>query len=117
MDQSVNVVGGQGVVIDRQGLVLTNAHVVDQVDAVNVTLANGDQRDGEVIGRDPVTDLALVRLKGTAMPPSARLGDSRSPRSRRLGDRAWNSIWSGANGHSWDREQPAPQHQQPWLFG
>ncbi len=67
---------GSGVVIDRQGLVLTNAHVVDQVDAVNVTLANGDQRDGEVIGRDPVTDLALVRLKGTAMPPSARLGDS-----------------------------------------
>jgi len=43
---------------------------------VNVTLANGDQRDGEVIGRDPVTDLALVRLKGNALPPAARLGDS-----------------------------------------
>ncbi len=67
---------GSGVVIDRQGLVLTNAHVVEQVEDVNVTLANGDQRDGEVIGRDPVTDLALVRLRGTSLPPSAQLGDS-----------------------------------------
>lgn len=67
---------GSGVVIDRQGLVLTNAHVVEQVEQVNVTLASGEQRDGEVIGRDPVTDLALVRLKGNALPPAARLGDS-----------------------------------------
>lgn len=67
---------GSGVVIDRQGLVLTNAHVVEQVEQVNVTLASGEQRDGDVIGRDPVTDLALVRLKGDAPPPSAPLGDS-----------------------------------------
>lgn len=67
---------GSGVVIDRQGLVLTNAHVVEQVEQVNVTLASGESRDGDVIGRDPVTDLALVRLKGDALPPSAPLGDS-----------------------------------------
>ena len=67
---------GSGVVIDREGLVLTNAHVVEQVEQVNVTLASGEQRDGDVIGRDPVTDLALVRLKGNALPPAARLGDS-----------------------------------------
>ena len=67
---------GSGVVIDREGLVLTNAHVVEQVDEVNVTLADGDQRDGVVIGRDPVTDLALVRLEGGELPKPARLGDS-----------------------------------------
>ena len=67
---------GSGVVIDRDGLVLTNAHVVEQVEDVNVTLADGDQRDGVVIGRDPVTDLALVRLEGGASPKPARLGDS-----------------------------------------
>ena len=67
---------GSGVVIDREGLVLTNAHVVEQVDEVNVTLADGDQRDGVVIGRDPVTDLALVRLEGGEPPKPARLGDS-----------------------------------------
>ncbi len=67
---------GSGVVIDGHGLVLTNAHVVDQVSQVNVTLSDGEQRDGEVIGQDPVTDLALVRLSGRALPSPAKLGDS-----------------------------------------
>ena len=66
---------GSGVIIDREGLVLTNAHVVEQQD-VGVTLADGEQRDGVVVGRDPITDLALVRLKGEAPPKPARLGDS-----------------------------------------
>ena len=60
---------GSGVIIDQEGLVLTNAHVVEQVEDVGVTLADGEQRDGVVVGRDPITDLALVRLKGEA-PPS-----------------------------------------------
>ena len=59
---------GSGVIIDREGLVLTNAHVVEQVEDVGVTLADGEQRDGVVVGRDPITDLALVRLKGEALP-------------------------------------------------
>ncbi len=67
---------GSGVVIDGRGLILTNAHVVDQVSTVNVTLADGEQRDGDVIGQDPVTDLALVQLSGRALPSPATLGDS-----------------------------------------
>ena len=67
---------GSGVVIDDQGLVLTNAHVVERVDAVSVTLADGDQHDGSVVGTDPVTDLALVRLDGGTRPEAAPLGDS-----------------------------------------
>ena len=67
---------GSGVVIDGAGLVLTNAHVVDRVESVSVTLADGEQRDGEVVGTDPVTDLALVRLEGSDLPPQAPLGDS-----------------------------------------
>ena len=67
---------GSGVVIDDQGLVLTNAHVVERVDAVSVTLADGDQHDGSVVGTDPVTDLALVRLDGGTRPDAAPLGDS-----------------------------------------
>jgi S1-C subfamily serine protease len=68
---------GSGVVIDAAGgLVLTNAHVVDSVDSVFVTLADGRQLDGTVVGADPVTDLAVVRIAGRPGVPAAPLGDS-----------------------------------------
>ena len=67
---------GSGVVIDAKGLILTNAHVVERADLVTVTLPDGEQRDGRVIGTDPVTDLALVRLPSGDRPAAARLGDS-----------------------------------------
>jgi len=68
---------GSGVVIDgRRSLVLTNAHVVDRVDEVTVTLADGRQLDGAVVGTDPVTDLAVVRITGKAPLSAAPLGDS-----------------------------------------
>jgi S1-C subfamily serine protease len=68
---------GSGVIIDdRRGLVLTNAHVVDKVDGVTVTLADGRQLDGSVVGTDPVTDLAVVRIPGKGDLSAAPLGDS-----------------------------------------
>ncbi|MFN9643704.1 MAG: trypsin-like peptidase domain-containing protein, partial [Cyanobacteriota bacterium] len=68
---------GSGVVIDAaKGLVLTNAHVVDDVDSVEVTLADVRQLDGSVVGSDRVTDLALVRIPGQGRLSAARLGDS-----------------------------------------
>ena len=68
---------GSGVVIGRDGLVLTNAHVVEGADRVQVSLADGTQCDGEVVGSDPVTDLAVVRLASTPQKlKAAPLGDS-----------------------------------------
>ncbi len=67
---------GSGVIIDSSGLVLTNAHVVERVDSVIITLQNGNQLDGEVIGTDQVTDLALVKVNEFAGLESAKLGDS-----------------------------------------
>jgi S1-C subfamily serine protease len=68
---------GSGVVIDAaKGLVLTNAHVVDQVDKVEVTMADGRQLDGTVVGSDSVTDLALVRIPRREQLAAAPLGDS-----------------------------------------
>ena len=67
---------GSGVLIEDDGLILTNAHVVERVDEVRVTLPNGEELDGIVIGTDSVTDLALVRLEDTSELQYAPLGDS-----------------------------------------
>ena len=67
---------GSGLVIDAQGLVLTNAHVVDGADRVEVTLADGRDVEGSVLGADPVTDLAVVRIAAGTGLRAAPLGDS-----------------------------------------
>ena len=67
---------GSGIVIDSQGLVLTNAHVVDGAERVEVTLAGGEALEGSVLGADPVTDLAVVRVPKSAALKAAPLGDS-----------------------------------------
>ena len=67
---------GSGVIFDDQGLVLTNAHVVENTDRVMVGLPDGRRVSGEVVGQDPVTDLAVVKLKGGGLWPTAPLGDS-----------------------------------------
>ena len=67
---------GSGVVINKDGLVLTNAHVVERVDNVSVTLADGTICDGQVLGTDPVTDLALVKIEESTFSSFAPLGNS-----------------------------------------
>ena len=67
---------GSGVIINQNGLVLTNAHVVERVDDVSVTLADGTIRDGQVLGTDAVTDLALVKIDDSKNFNFAPLGNS-----------------------------------------
>ena len=67
---------GSGVIINANGLVLTNAHVVERVDDVSVTLADGTICDGQVLGTDVITDLALVKIEGSTDSDFAKLGNS-----------------------------------------
>jgi S1-C subfamily serine protease len=67
---------GSGVIIDKNGLVLTNAHVVERVDNVSVTLADGNILEGQVLGTDAVTDLALVKIDDSTSSVFAPLGNS-----------------------------------------
>ena len=67
---------GSGVIIDENGLVLTNAHVVEKVDNVQVTLADGKICEGKVLGTDTITDLALVKIEESTYSNFAPLGDS-----------------------------------------
>ncbi|MBI5505577.1 MAG: DegQ family serine endoprotease [Deltaproteobacteria bacterium] len=55
---------GSGVIASADGMVLTNNHVVEQADEIRVTLADRREFDAEIVGRDPKSDIAVVRLKG-----------------------------------------------------
>ena len=67
---------GSGFIIDRKGIILTNAHVVSGADRVEVTLKDGRSFAGEVLGTDEVTDLAVVQVDSGNNLPVAPLGDS-----------------------------------------
>ena len=63
---------GSGVIVSADGRVLTNAHVVDKADEINVTLPDGTEVTAEVVGADSRSDIAVLKLvpaKGTKLPP------------------------------------------------
>lgn len=66
---------GSGFIIDQNGIILTNAHVVDNADKVTVTLKDGRTFEGKVRGVDEVTDMAVIKIDGKDLPVAA-LGDS-----------------------------------------
>jgi S1-C subfamily serine protease len=67
---------GSGVLIERDGQVLTNAHVVDGASALTVTLDSGTKARARIVGLDSLLDLALIRVEAASPLPVARLGDS-----------------------------------------
>jgi Do/DeqQ family serine protease len=66
---------GSGFIISADGLVVTNAHVIDQADTVTVALRDGREFKGKVLGTDPLTDLAVIRIDAKNL-PVAPLGNS-----------------------------------------
>ena len=67
---------GSGVIFDKEGLILTNAHVIEKIDQLVVGLSDGRRVVGSVVGQDSLTDLAVIKLKAKGPWPTARLGDS-----------------------------------------
>jgi S1-C subfamily serine protease len=67
---------GSGVIFQPEGLILTNAHVVDGSSRVTVVLVDGRSLEGSVVGSDPITDLAVVRVSSNSPLPVAPLGNS-----------------------------------------
>jgi len=74
--QRFETVVGSGVIVDRDGHILTNAHVVDGAATLTVTLDSGTKVPARIIGLDTVLDLALIRAESAGPLPVARLGDS-----------------------------------------
>jgi serine protease Do len=81
--QSRRVTGfGSGVIISTDGYIVTNNHVIDGADSIQVTLNNNKSYTAAIVGRDPDTDLALIKIKAENL-PVIKFGDSDN---LRLGD-------------------------------
>jgi serine protease Do len=67
---------GSGLIINRDGHILTNNHVVDEASSVQVKLSDGRELSAKVVGKDPKTDLALLKIEDGGNLPVLPLGDS-----------------------------------------
>lgn len=67
---------GTGVIVDAKGYIVTNNHVVEGAQKIEVLFENGDKAEAKLIGADAFSDLAVLQVTSKAMPAVAQLGDS-----------------------------------------
>jgi S1-C subfamily serine protease len=80
-----------GVIIDEKGHIVTNNHVIDDAARVQVTLRDGRTFVGEVVGTDPATDVALIKVDATGL-PAAKLGDSENLKAGQIALAIGNAL-------------------------
>lgn len=66
---------GSGVIVSDEGYIITNNHVIDQADDIRVVLYDGDEMSAELVGADPASDIAVLKVDRSDL-PAIRLGDS-----------------------------------------
>ena len=67
---------GSGVIVSADGYIVTNNHVVENADSINIRLTSFEEYDAEVVGRDPKSDLALLKIDAGSELPTVEMGDS-----------------------------------------
>ena len=67
---------GTGFIVDKSGYIVTNNHVIDKADTINVTLASGEDFKAKVVGKDDGTDIAVLKIEAKKDLPTARMGNS-----------------------------------------
>jgi serine protease Do len=82
---------GSGVIMNPEGYILTNNHVVEQTRTVHVYLCNGERYEGKVIGTDPSTDIAVIKINGDNF-YSGEFGDSDTLRPGQMAIAIGNSL-------------------------
>lgn len=93
---------GSGVIVSQDGYILTNNHVVENADEIMVDLSNGESYEGEIIGRDPRTDIAVVKIEAENLEAieignsdNVRVGEMVLAIGSPLGDYLANSVSMG----------------------
>ena len=100
---------GSGVIISDDGYILTNNHVVDGADEVKVVLADGKKEfDAKVIGTDPQTDIALIKVEGKNL-PAITVTDRRQAGSRRHSAGHRQSVRCRPDCHHGHRQRQRPR--------
>ena len=69
---------GSGVIVSPQGIILTNHHVIEGADEIEVAFADGRKRNAKLIGSDPETDIAVLKIDTTDLPAPITLGKMES---------------------------------------
>ncbi len=83
---------GSGVIVDRAGYIVTNHHVIEDAEQIKVTLPDARTFTARLVGSDPITDLAVIRIDGGKL-PVALLGDSRRIRVGEPVVAIGNPLW------------------------
>ncbi|MCK5497222.1 MAG: trypsin-like peptidase domain-containing protein [Hyphomicrobiaceae bacterium] len=83
---------GSGVIVSPDGLILTNNHVVDTARLISITLSDGRSFSARVLGKDPDTDLAVLRGETSETLPAARLANSKSVRPGQIAIAVGNPL-------------------------
>ena len=100
---------GSGFIIDKDGYVVTNNHVIEDADQIKVKLGDENEFDAKVIGRDPSTDLALLKIKSNSHDfPVLKLGDSDAAQGRPVGGRHRQPLRPGAHRDRRHRQRQGP---------
>ena len=90
---------GSGLVIDSAGLILTNRHVLEEANSFTVVLDDGQRFDATVVGTDPRSDLAVVRIEATGLKP-VRFGSATNLKVNQWSFAVGNPFGlAGSNGH------------------
>ena len=107
------VSAGSGVIVDaRRGHILTNHHVVANADRITVTLKDGREFAAQLVGSDPATDVALLRIAGRSLTALA-FGDFEPAGGRRSGGRDRQPVRARPDRHLGHRQRARPQRDHP----
>ena len=89
---------GSGFIVDANGTIVTNNHVVKGAKTVSVTLDDGTKLPAKVIGRDARTDIAVLKVDAQKQLPYIQLGNSANVKPGRVGGRDGQPVRSGRFG-------------------